>query len=200
MRYQKSRPSQIDGAISTSPDRLSENVIIQPVIIAELKFGHIQRQILLADLVECPDHPALNQRPKAFDGVGVNRSDDILPSGVIDHDVREVFIQMLVTHPLVRTEKAHAGRDAFMDELLKRRGADVGYDTGDDAPLAAYRSRDNGLTGADATSSVPAPAFILMPVLGLAAGRSLPLETLEKMRLARIKRNPSLEGTTHVRS
>ena len=53
-----------------SLNRCSENIFIKPIIIAELKFRDVQREIFLADFVERADHTALNQRPEAFDCIG----------------------------------------------------------------------------------------------------------------------------------
>ena len=56
----------------TPLDRFGEDVVVEPIIVAELEFRDVQRQVLAADLVIRADHAALNQRPEAFDGVGVN--------------------------------------------------------------------------------------------------------------------------------
>jgi hypothetical protein len=60
-------------------DCLAEDVRITPVVITELELADLQRQIFLADLVEGADHAALDQRPKAFDCVGVNRAETYSP-------------------------------------------------------------------------------------------------------------------------
>src|SRR4051794_14999626 len=54
--------------------RLPEDIGVVPVVVAELKFRDVQRQILGADLVERADDPALNQRPEAFNRLGVDRA------------------------------------------------------------------------------------------------------------------------------
>ena len=65
-------------------DRRTEDVRVQAIVIAELEFGDIERQIFSADLVETADHPALNQRPEPFDGLRVDSADNIFPARVID--------------------------------------------------------------------------------------------------------------------
>ena len=80
---------------STSPYRRSENVSIRAVIISELELRDIQREILFADFVESADHAALNQRPETFDGVGVDRADNVFVLGVIDGLVRIFFSRCL---------------------------------------------------------------------------------------------------------
>ena len=56
-------------------NRRSENVGVETVVIAELKLGDVQRQIFGADFVEGADHAALEDRPEAFNRVGVNCAD-----------------------------------------------------------------------------------------------------------------------------
>jgi len=67
------------GAISASLDRRSENVRVLPIIITELEFGNIERHIFAAQFVECADHATLENRPESFDGLRVDRADDIWP-------------------------------------------------------------------------------------------------------------------------
>jgi hypothetical protein len=45
---------------------LSEHVRVAPVIVAELKFHDVQRQVLFADLVEAANDTALEDRPEAL--------------------------------------------------------------------------------------------------------------------------------------
>jgi hypothetical protein len=51
-------------------NRRAQNVIIEAVIIAELKFSNIERHILAADLVERADDTALEDAPKALNRLG----------------------------------------------------------------------------------------------------------------------------------
>jgi hypothetical protein len=63
---------------SASPDRLAEDVLVFPIVVPELELGDIERHVLGADLVECADNTALEDRPEAFNRVGVDRADYIL--------------------------------------------------------------------------------------------------------------------------
>jgi hypothetical protein len=67
----------------TSPYRRFENVRILPVVIAELELGNIERHIFPAHFVERADHAALENRPEALDGLGVNCANDILTSRMV---------------------------------------------------------------------------------------------------------------------
>ena len=57
-----------------------------PVVVPELKFGNVQMQIFLADLMERPNDAALQDRPEAFDRIayGPRRKRTMLPDGLID--------------------------------------------------------------------------------------------------------------------
>ena len=50
---------------STSPNSFSEDAFIVPIVVAELKFGDIQRQIFRTDLVERADYGQVrDNRPR----------------------------------------------------------------------------------------------------------------------------------------
>lgn len=48
-----------------------ENVRVVPVVVPELRFRDVQRQVLGRDLVIAADDAALEQRPEAFNRVRV---------------------------------------------------------------------------------------------------------------------------------
>ena len=50
----------------TFRNRRTKDICVIAIIIAELELGNIQRHVFLADLVEAPDDPALENRPEAF--------------------------------------------------------------------------------------------------------------------------------------
>jgi hypothetical protein len=65
---------------SSAPlNRRSENVVVKAVVIAELKFGDVQRHVLAAHLVERTDDTALEDRPKALNRLGMNGTNHVLP-------------------------------------------------------------------------------------------------------------------------
>jgi hypothetical protein len=63
-------------------DRCAEDIRVRAIVIAELKFRDIERQVLVTDLREGSNDAALNQRPEAFDRLSMDRADDMLPIGV----------------------------------------------------------------------------------------------------------------------
>ena len=66
-----------------SLDRRSEDIGVLPVVVTELKYRDIERQIFLADLVEASHDAALHERPEAFDGLSMDRADNILPACMV---------------------------------------------------------------------------------------------------------------------
>jgi hypothetical protein len=60
-------------------DRSAENVRIQTLVIPKFKLVDVQMQVLLADFVEGPDDPALHDGPEAFDSIGMDCLDHLLP-------------------------------------------------------------------------------------------------------------------------
>ena len=85
-----------------SSNCLTENVSVLPVVVPELKLGDVERQIFLADLVECSDHPALNQRPETFNRIGMHRADNILAARMVDCGVRKFFVAGVCSRPIDR--------------------------------------------------------------------------------------------------
>src|ERR1700683_2613348 len=63
---------------SASCYRRSENVFVLAVIVTELEFRKVRREILLGDMVETAHDAPLEQTPKAFDVVGMNLAANIL--------------------------------------------------------------------------------------------------------------------------
>jgi hypothetical protein len=156
-----------------SLDRRSENVGVEPIVVSELKLRDVQRHIFGAHFVEGANHTALEDRPKTFDGLSVDRADNVLAFGVIDYAMWELFTEFFISGPLVSAEQTNLVRDGFADEGYKRIGADVFNDASHNVALAADCANDSSLAGADATRSAATAALIPMAVLGFAADESL---------------------------
>ena len=156
-----------------SPDRRAEDVSVLPVVIPELEFSDVERQILFADLVEGSNHAALDERPEPLNRLGMNGTNDILTACVVNSLVRKLFIEAPVANPLVGAKQADLGRDGLSDKLSKGRSANILDNSRHDIALAADSASDSGLARADAASSAAAPALIPMPVLCLASDEGL---------------------------
>lgn len=157
------------NASSASCYGRAEDVFIEPMVVPELKFRHVEGQILLADLMKRPDHPTFEDRPEAFDGVGMHGPHNILPIAVFDDLMRVLRAQLLITGPLVGDQQAHMIGHRFVHELIQRLGLDVGNDAGDHVALPLDGSHDDRFAGAARASEVSASPFALMFVLGFAA-------------------------------
>jgi hypothetical protein len=87
--------------ISNSLNSRSENVVIETVIISELKFCDVERHIFGADLMERADDAALEDAPEAFDGLGMNGTNNVLALRVVNGGVRISLVEALVANPLI---------------------------------------------------------------------------------------------------
>lgn len=85
----------------TSPNRRSENIRVLPIVVAELEFSNVERHVFAADLMEGADDAALEDRPKAFNRVGMDCSDYVLALGVVDDAMGEFVPELPVGGPLV---------------------------------------------------------------------------------------------------
>lgn len=77
--------------ISSAPaNGFPENIVIQPVVVPELEFRHIRREIFAAGFVIAAHHTALYQAPEAFDRVRVQRT-NLIPIATMDNRAVVVF-------------------------------------------------------------------------------------------------------------
>jgi hypothetical protein len=150
-------------ANSARAHRFAEDVRIAAIVIAELKFGDVQREIFGADLMERADHAALYEAPKAFNRLSMDRTDDVLTRCMINRFVREFAIKMFVANPLIRAEQANICRNAFAHKGLKCLGANVCDNAGDHVSFALHRASNNGF--ARSASGSATTAFVPMTVL-----------------------------------
>lgn len=150
----------------------TKNIFIVAVVVPELKFRDVQRQIFRADFVECDDDPTLDDRPEALNRLGVDSADNVFTLGVVNDPVRELFVEVLIANPFVGADEANVGRNAFVDKGLKGFGADVRDDTGHDVAFAADGTCDDCLSRT-AGPFRAVEAVVLVPVLGFAADDGL---------------------------
>lgn|SRR6476646_6195125 len=150
---------------SSAPlDRRAENIVIEAVIVSELKFSNVQRQILCADFVEGTDNTAFEDRPETLNRLSVNSADDVLSLRMIDGCVGEFYAKLVIPNPLIGAEQANLIRHSLVNERLQRDGADIRNYAGDNVALAAHRARDDLFP--NATSPETFPTLILVLVLG----------------------------------
>jgi hypothetical protein len=64
----------------TARNSRSEDIGIEAVVVAELKFRDVKEHIFFADLMERADNATLHERPEALNRVGMHRANNILPT------------------------------------------------------------------------------------------------------------------------
>src|ERR1700691_4016798 len=84
----------------------SENIRVVPIVVAELKLGHVERQIFAADLVIAAHDAAFNQRPETLNRIGVNCTDYMLADAVIDNAVIVAVAEAIIGWVGVSAEQA----------------------------------------------------------------------------------------------
>ena len=106
--------------------RGSEDIAVLAVIVPELEFGDIQRQVLAADLMERADHAAFEDRPEPLNRIRVDRTVDVLAVRMADHAMRVFLADLLVSNPFVGHEQANLIGDGHAHELGEFVGSDRG--------------------------------------------------------------------------
>src|SRR5260221_10397633 len=105
---------------SASLDRRREHIAVVPVVVSELKFIDVELEIFLADLVVRADDAALHDGPEALNGVGVNRTDDILASAVTHMTGGVRAPNVAIGGIVVRGQQAHAMGNGGIHEAIQR--------------------------------------------------------------------------------
>jgi hypothetical protein len=74
-------------------------------------------QMLLADLMECPDDAALQDRPEAFDGLRMDRAINVLMRPMV-YDAMGIalFGEPRISRPIIGAKQRDLVRDGFIDE------------------------------------------------------------------------------------
>lgn len=139
----------------------SENIRVHAVIVAELELSDVQRHIFLADLVERADDTALEDRPEAFNRVGVNCTYNVLAKVVLDALAR-ILSQAIVNLISVGCEQANFLGNHFAHECLGVLFGDMIEHAGDDIALALNGTDDRSFIGPTAKMSSLVPMFVLI--------------------------------------
>ena len=107
--------------VLASLNRRSEIVIVEAIIIPELELCNVKMQVLFANIVECADDTALEDAPKAFNGLSVNGTDDVLMFGVVNGAVWECKSKVPVANPLIGADQTNLVRHGLVNESLQGR-------------------------------------------------------------------------------
>ena len=92
-------------AASASCYDFAEHIVALAVIVAKLKLGEIERQILLADVVVSADDSTLQQRPERLDIVGMYLAAYVLERLVVHALVRICLIQLVISRAFIRGDQ-----------------------------------------------------------------------------------------------
>jgi hypothetical protein len=142
----------------------SEDVGVVPIVISELKFRDVQREIFAAYLVITAHNAALNQRPEALNRVGVDRADNVLAKLVIDNAVTvSVAGEIAVAGIGVGAEQADFVGNGFSYEILDRCHVGAENHAGNDVTLASDRA-DNRRLKRIVTATARAASLVQMTV------------------------------------
>ena len=98
-------------------DSRSENVAVETVVIFELTFRNVERQIFAADLVIAADDAALEDRPEPFNRVRVDRTDDVLVRLVMNA-TEWIVGQVVIDTALVARQQTYFVRHNHIDETF----------------------------------------------------------------------------------
>src|SRR6185369_16468178 len=140
----------------------AENVAIKAVVVFELAFRDVQRQIFAADFVIAADDAALELRPEALNRVRVHRADHVAMRGMIDGLVVVAIAEPVIDLTLIGRDQAHSVADSFLDELLGSVAVQLVEHAGNDVATTFDRANDWRL--GNGTASFVRPIF---PVLVL---------------------------------
>jgi hypothetical protein len=99
---------------SCALNRRSENVVVEAIIVPELKLRNVKWHVFPANLVERTDDTAFENRPETLNRLGVNSAYNILVFGMVNGRVREFFAEMVITDPLIGAEQANLFRHGFI--------------------------------------------------------------------------------------
>jgi hypothetical protein len=147
--------------------RRSENIDVLTVVVPELKFRDVQRQIFATDLVIGADNAALEDAPEAFNRVGVDRTDNVIAAALADDMMRKVTTKKPIAGMFIRAEQADLVRHSFMNEAVKRARIGAVDHSQHHVSLAADSADHWRLAGTLAAAR--AIAFVLVSIRRLAA-------------------------------
>jgi hypothetical protein len=153
--------------VSAACYRNPENIGVVAVVISELKFSDVQRQIFCTYLVIAADNAALEDRPEALNRVRVDRADNVLLCLMLN-GLPRIFDQPVIDLVFVRSEQRNLVGNHFADEALRGVLCHAAKHTSDNVTFAACRADDRRLAGAGA-AGFAVVLLIPMPVAVLAA-------------------------------
>jgi hypothetical protein len=122
--------------------------------------------------MERTHNAALHDRPEPFNGVGMNRTVDVLPLTMTDNAVRMSVPKMLIAPVFVCGDQANpVGYRKANEGIQSLFGGVLDY-SGNYIALAPYSTDNDSFTCAASSAHIATPAFPFVFVLGFASDKS----------------------------
>jgi hypothetical protein len=167
-----------DAGASASSDAsascysFAENIGILPVVVAELEFSEVERQILLADMMKAPHNSALEQGPERFQIVGMDLAAYVLARAMANSFMRITkSLQIAITAMLVCSDQIDFFAYCLAYESIEGSRVRIFDNLADDISLPADGPDDSDLAAPNTASYVD--LLIPMSILVLPADESL---------------------------
>lgn len=151
--------------------RITEDVRVIPIVVAERELFDVERKVLRRDFVECAHDAALKQRPETFDCVRVDRAANVFVAAMVDEAHRVFATKGPVALMFVGAKQADLVRDHFAYEVTDGLEVSACDHAGDHVPFALHGSRDDGFACAASSAHAATTARPLVLVSGLTADK-----------------------------
>jgi hypothetical protein len=127
VRWRRFRLAETDASdlVSAACYRRIEHGGIETVVVAELKLRDVQRHIFGRHFVERANHAPLEDAPKTFNRIRMDRADNVLAAMVVNFLVRQVAKIIAVARPRIRRQQANLIGNRFVDEIEHGLGVDA---------------------------------------------------------------------------
>jgi len=152
------------ASVSSPRYRLAEDISFAAVVVAELEFRKIQRQVLLADVMIGANHSTLEQTPERIQILGMHFTAHILASRMSYGFVLVAKrCQILIALPFVARDQINLVADGPAHETVERPRVSVLYHLADYVTLPADRANDwNFIAAESAFAALLIPVTILV--------------------------------------
>lgn len=157
----------------TTFDGRSENVVIEPVVIIELAFRDVGREIFAAHLVIAADDAALKNKPESLQSYCVNGIDNVALGGVVNACMRVVG-QTAVDATFISRQQTHLVGHAFTHEGFGIYLVHRLQNTSDYAALTADRANDWHLRFGNMVVPVTALALTAFLPMNVSSASTMP--------------------------
>jgi len=166
------------SGVSASCYGRPEDIGIQPVVVLELRFSDVERQVLRANPMMRADDGPLNETPETLNRIRVNSTDNVLAGAVIDHlMVGELAADIAVSLPRIGAKQAHLVGNALAQKAVDRRAVQTLHNARHDIALTLHGTDDGDLAGRTsarpAAGAIAITALVFVPVLGLTTDKGL---------------------------